>query len=60
MTGLDIKIARLKAGLKGYELARQVGISPDKMSQIEVGRAVPSDELAKRIMAAIAAAKNTD
>ena len=49
MTGIDIKIARIQAGLKGYELAARVGITPDVMSRIEVGRLTPEPELMTRI-----------
>lgn len=50
MNGLEIKIKRLKSGLKGYELARQVGITPDKMSQFESGRSVPNADMLARIL----------
>jgi DNA-binding XRE family transcriptional regulator len=53
MTGLEIKVARIKAGLKGYELASKLGITPDKMSQIEVGRFVPDEDFLNKILAAI-------
>lgn len=53
MTGLEIKINRIKSGLKGYELARLVGITPDKMSQFENGRAVPSAEILAHILQVI-------
>lgn len=53
MDGLEIKIKRLKSGLKGYELARQVGITPDKMSQFESDRAVPSADMLARILKVI-------
>lgn len=53
MNGLEIKIKRLKSGLKGYELARQVGITPDKMSQFESGRAVPSADMLAHILRVI-------
>jgi transcriptional regulator with XRE-family HTH domain len=53
MDAFEIKIKRLRSGLKGYELARLVGITPDKMSQFENGRAVPSAELLARILQVI-------
>lgn len=49
MTGTDIKIARIRAGLKGYELARLLGITPDRMSKIELGHIKPSNELVNKI-----------
>lgn len=53
MTGTDIKIARIKAGLKGYELAAKVGITPDKMSRIEVGKLEPDNDLLQKIKQAL-------
>ncbi|HWQ89233.1 MAG TPA: helix-turn-helix transcriptional regulator [Desulfitobacteriaceae bacterium] len=53
MDAFEIKIKRLRSGLKGYELARLVGITPDKMSQFENGRAVPSNDLLARILQVI-------
>ena len=47
--GLDIKIARLRAGLFQYQLAARLGISPCQLSQIETDRIEPSAELLKRI-----------
>lgn len=49
MNGLDIKMARIRARIKGYELAAMVGITPDKMSRIEVGRIIPDPELSVKI-----------
>ena len=48
-TGLEIKIARLRAGLKQYELAARLGISSTQLCEIELGRKVLSPELAQRI-----------
>ncbi|MGE5391117.1 MAG: helix-turn-helix domain-containing protein [Deltaproteobacteria bacterium] len=45
MDNIDIKIMRIKAGLKGYELAGMAGITPDKMSKIETGRENPSNQV---------------
>jgi len=59
MSGLEIKVARLKSGLKAYELASIVGINADKMCKIEIGRLVPDEELLKRILAAIEEAQGT-
>ncbi len=36
--GLELKIARLRAGLKQYELAARVGIPPTQLCEIEMGR----------------------
>lgn len=47
--GLQLKFARLKAGLKQYELASKLGIDPARLSEIEAGRRQLSPELAKQI-----------
>jgi transcriptional regulator with XRE-family HTH domain len=59
MTGLEIKFARMKAGIKAYELASKVGVNADRISKIETGRLVPSKELLERILAAIEEAQGT-
>lgn len=35
MTGLDLKLARVKQGRKQIELARELGIHPTRLSRIE-------------------------
>lgn len=47
--GLELKFARLKAGLKQYEVANRLGIDPARLSEIEAGRRQLSPELAKQI-----------
>jgi transcriptional regulator with XRE-family HTH domain len=51
--GLDIKIMRIRAGFRQYELAARLGIPPSRLSEIESGRRKPSDELVKRILKVI-------
>ena len=48
-SGLEIKIGRLKARLKQYELAARLGISTTKLCEIETGRRQPSPELVQQI-----------
>jgi len=48
--GVEIKIARIRAGLLQYEVAANVGILPNRLSEIEAGRRRPSPELLKRIL----------
>jgi transcriptional regulator with XRE-family HTH domain len=48
--GLQLKIMRLKAGIRQYELAARLGIHPSKLSEIESGRYTPSPELIDRLM----------
>ena len=49
-TGLRLKILRLKAGIRQYEVAARLGIHPSKLSEIESGRRTPSKELLERLM----------
>jgi len=51
--GVDIKIARIRAGLRQYEVAASVGIPPNRLSEIESGRRRPSPELLSRIIKVI-------
>jgi transcriptional regulator with XRE-family HTH domain len=48
--GVEIKIARIRAGLRQYEVATSVGILPNRLSEIEAGRRRPSPELLERIL----------
>jgi transcriptional regulator with XRE-family HTH domain len=47
--GLELRISRLRAGLKLYELADRIGLSESALSRIETGRTQPSPELVVRI-----------
>jgi len=51
--GVEIKIARIRAGLLQYEVAANVGILPNRLSEIEAGRRRPSPELLERILQVI-------
>ena len=51
--GVEIKIARIRAGLRLYEVATSVGILPNRLSEIEAGRRRPSPELLERILQVI-------
>jgi transcriptional regulator with XRE-family HTH domain len=51
--GIEIKIARIRAGVRAYELAHRVGMSESALSRIETGRKQPSPELAARITDAL-------
>jgi transcriptional regulator with XRE-family HTH domain len=44
MTGLELKIKRIKHGYKQLELARQTGINPTRLSKIENGGERPKAE----------------
>lgn len=47
--GLELKIARLRSGLKQYELAAKVGIAPTQLCEIETGRRELPPKLLDRI-----------
>jgi transcriptional regulator with XRE-family HTH domain len=51
--GFDLKVARLKAGLHQYQVARKVGIAQPRLSEIEMGLREASSELIQRILEAI-------
>lgn len=51
--GIDIRIARIRAGMKQYELAQRAGIREPELSMIENGRKQASPEKAARIVAAL-------
>jgi transcriptional regulator with XRE-family HTH domain len=50
--GIDIKIARIRAGVRAYELAHRIGLSESALSRIETGRKQPTPELVERITVA--------
>lgn len=50
VTGIEIKVARIKAGLKQYELASRVGISAPRLSEIESGRRTADPALRTKIL----------
>ena len=53
MQGIDLKILRLKAGLKQYKLAAEIDIPQSRLSQIENGRLRFDDRLRQKILAGI-------
>ena len=53
MNGTEIKIARIRAGLKQYELAQRAGVREVEFSLIENNRRRPSPEKLARIMGAL-------
>ena len=58
--GVEIKVARIRAGLLQYEVAASIGVPPSRLSEIEAGRRRPSPELLKRILQAIKGKGNGD
>lgn len=53
MDAIELKILRIKAGLRQYEVAASLGITQTKLSEIECGRVKPSSELLQRILEVI-------
>ena len=49
MDGFEIKVRRLRLGLRQYELAYRIGVSPSVLSAIENSRQVPPASLLRRI-----------
>jgi transcriptional regulator with XRE-family HTH domain len=54
--GIELKIKRIRAGVRAYELAHRLGMSESALSRIETGRKQPSAALAKRINEALSTA----
>jgi transcriptional regulator with XRE-family HTH domain len=50
VNGLEIKIIRIRAGIRQYELAARLGIPANHLSEIESGRRQASDKLLTRII----------
>lgn len=48
--GLELKIMRLRAGLRQYDVAARLGIPPNRLSEIESGRREPSPELLEQLL----------
>jgi len=53
MNGFDLKIMRIRAGLRQYDVAAKVGIAPPRLCEIEAGRRKVPGELSNRIAKAI-------
>ena len=48
MTGMDLKMLRIRAGLRQYELAAQLGMNPSRLSMVENGRVPLEPDVASR------------
>ena len=55
--GFNIKITRIKKGIKQKDLAEEVGVSQQYIASLETGR---NDNPTKKVMLAIANALETD
>ncbi len=56
-TGLELKLMRIARGIRQYEVAAAVGVSPGILWQIESGRRPVPDDLAARIRSVIEKAR---
>jgi len=56
--GLDIKIARLKAGMRQYDLAARLAIPPSRLSEIESGRRQATPEIIQELFKILDKHKN--
>ena len=53
LTGIDLKVLRIRAGLRQWVVAQRAGINPSVLSLLENERRSLTPELAERIIAAI-------
>ena len=53
MFGLELRIARIRAGLKVFELAAKAGIEETRLSRIENSRRIPRPEEIQRLETAL-------
>lgn len=53
MTGLELKIERIRRGIKQFELSLQTGIRAPRLSVIENGRETPKPEELEAICRAL-------
>jgi len=51
--GLELKVARIRKGLYLYEVAREVGITPARLSQFEGGHRKPPPDLEEKLRAVL-------
>lgn len=49
MTGLELKLARVGFGLTQWALALRLGVSAQRLSEMERGQRVIPDEVAERV-----------
>ena len=58
--GLELKIIRLRVGIRQYDLAARLGILPNRLSEIESGRREPSPELLTQLLQILNQAKKVE
>ncbi len=60
ITGIELKVMRIRKGLKQYAIAAAVGIAPCRLSEIEAGRRQASPGLLAKIIEALENGKSTN
>jgi transcriptional regulator with XRE-family HTH domain len=53
MDAFELKLKRIRSGLRQYQVAAKVGIAPCHLSEIEAGRREADPELLQRILKVI-------
>lgn len=59
MNGLDLKVLRIRSGLRQYQLAARLGMNASRLSLVENGRLPLRPELAQQAVSVLTAG-NTD
>ena len=49
MNGIELKICRIKAGIRQYKLAAHLGIPQSTLSEIESGKKLLPEQLRKKL-----------
>ncbi len=53
VTGIELKLLRVRRGVRQYRVAQHLGIPPSKLCDVENGRRAVAPALAERIAKAI-------
>ena len=51
--GLELRLARIRRGLHLYQVAREIGITPARLSQFEGGHREPPPDLEDKLRAVL-------
>ncbi len=57
--GLELKVERLRAGVLQYEIAAALGVTPQFVSMVEIGRKTAPPDFEKRYRAALKRLRRT-
>ena len=49
MTGIELKLARVRTGLTQWDLALKLGLHPARLSEMETGKRQVPDVIAERV-----------